>query len=99
MSAHEMLILVMAIFAVLGYYPIIKPAFEKTKMPNLCKYLFFNSVILAVYWLLINLGGTWRHIDPTPSSVHSIYSLMTDAQRKSTLSGRDWDRSGWPVCE
>lgn len=51
------------------------------------------------YWLLINLGGTWRHIDPTPSSVHSIYSLMTDAQRKSTLSGRDWDRSGWPVCE
>lgn len=46
-----------AIFAVLGYYPIIKPAFEKTKMPNLCKYLFFNSVILAVYWLLINLMG------------------------------------------
>lgn len=51
------------------------------------------------YWLLINLGGTWRHIDPTPSSVHSIYSLMTDAQRKSTLSGRDWDRSQWPACE
>ncbi len=51
------------------------------------------------YWLLINIGGTWRHIDPTPSSVHSIYSLMTDAQRKSTLSGRDWDRDQWPACE
>lgn len=51
------------------------------------------------YWLLINIGGTWRHIDPTPSSVHSIYSLMTDAQRKSTLSGRDWDRDQWPKCE
>jgi hypothetical protein len=46
-----------AIFVVLGYYPMIKPVFEKTKMPNLCKYLFFNSVILAVYWLLINLMG------------------------------------------
>ncbi len=51
------------------------------------------------YWLLINIGGTWRHIDPTPSQVHGRYSLMTDAQRKSTLSGRDWDRSLWPACE
>ena len=50
------------------------------------------------YWLLININGTWRHIDPTPSSIHSRYSLMTDAQRKSTLSGRDWDRSLWPEC-
>lgn len=46
-----------AIFVVLGYYPIIKPALEKTKMPNTCKYLYFNTVILAVYWLLINLMG------------------------------------------
>lgn len=51
------------------------------------------------YWLLINIGGTWRHIDPTPSQLHGRYSLMTDAQRKSTLSGRDWDRSQWPACE
>lgn len=50
------------------------------------------------YWLLINLNGTWRHIDPTPSSLHSRYSLMTDDQRVSTLSGRDWDRSAWPAC-
>lgn len=51
------------------------------------------------YWLLINIGGTWRHIDPTPSRIHSTYSLMTDDQRKATLSGRDWDRSKWPACE
>jgi hypothetical protein len=51
------------------------------------------------YWLLININGTWRHIDPTPSSVHSRFSLMTDEQRKSTLSGRDWDRDSWPACE
>lgn len=46
-----------AIFVVLGYYPIIKPAFERRKMPNTCKYLYFNVVILGIYWLLINLMG------------------------------------------
>ena len=51
------------------------------------------------YWLLINIGGTWRHIDPTPSSLHGRYSLMTDEQRQSTLSGRNWDRDAWPACE
>lgn len=51
------------------------------------------------YWLIIDLGGYWRHIDATPSTRHGKYSLMTDAQRYETLSGRDWDRSGWPACE
>lgn len=51
------------------------------------------------YWLLIKLNGVWKHIDPTPSSIHSRYSLMTDEQRHSTLSGRDWDRNLWPACE
>lgn len=51
------------------------------------------------YWLLINLDGVWRHIDATPGRVHSRYSLMTDAQRYATLSGRNWDRSQWPTCE
>lgn len=46
-----------AIFTVLGYYPLVKPAFERTKMPNTCKYLYFNIVILVTYWLLINLMG------------------------------------------
>lgn len=50
------------------------------------------------YWLLINLGGGWKHIDATPSSLHGRYSLMNDAQRMETLSGRDWDHSAWPAC-
>ena len=50
------------------------------------------------YWLQVKIGGTWKHIDPTPSSLHSRYSLMNDAQRYETLSGRDWDRSQWPAC-
>lgn len=51
------------------------------------------------YWLLIYLNGAWRHIDPTPSSLHGKYSLMTDEQRLSTLSGRVWDFEAWPACE
>ncbi len=50
------------------------------------------------YWLIINLGGTWYHIDGTPGRVHTRYSLMNDEERLATLSGRDWDRSKWPAC-
>ncbi len=51
------------------------------------------------YWLVIKLDGVWRHIDATPGSRHTKYSLMTDEQRYSILQGRDWDRSAWPACE
>lgn len=51
------------------------------------------------YWLIVQIDGKWRHIDPTPGNQHGKYSIMTDAQRKETLSGRDWDRTLWPACE
>lgn len=51
------------------------------------------------YWLIIHLNGVWRHIDATPGSWHTKYSLMTDEQRYSILQGRNWDRSAWPACE
>lgn len=50
------------------------------------------------YWLIVKINGTWKHIDPTPGRLHSKYSLMNDAQRLSTLSGRTWDTSKWPAC-
>ena len=46
-----------AIFVFLGYYPLLKPSFDKLKSGGLLKLLFFNSVILLMYWLLINLFG------------------------------------------
>lgn len=49
------------------------------------------------YWLIINIGGTWYHIDPTPNVLHGRYSLMTNAQRLETLSGRKWDTTLWPM--
>ncbi len=46
-----------AVFAFLGYYPILKPKFDRSRLGFLWKLLFFNVVILAMYWLLMNLFG------------------------------------------
>ena len=56
------------------------------------------------YWVIVDMGGYWRHVDATPGVAHSKYSLMTDEQRYETLyrsdyGQRDWDRSLWPACE
>ena len=51
------------------------------------------------YWLIVKIDGKWKHIDPTPSTLHGKYSLMNDSQRLSTLSGRKWDTTKWPACE
>ncbi len=55
------------------------------------------------YWVMVDMGGYWRHVDATPGSRHSKYSLMTDEQRFETLQagipgGRDWDRDKWPTA-
>ena len=46
-----------AIFVFVGYYPLLKPKLDRMKSGALLKLLFFNSVILLMYWLLINLFG------------------------------------------
>ena len=46
-----------AVFVFLGYYPILKPIFDRSRLRLLWKLLFFNAVILAMYWLLMNLFG------------------------------------------
>lgn len=46
-----------AVFAALGYYPIIKPFFDDKKLKWVMKVVYFNVVILALYWLLLHLFG------------------------------------------
>ena len=46
-----------AIFVFLGYYPLLKSGFDRLKSGAILKLLYFNSVILLMYWLLINLFG------------------------------------------
>ena len=46
-----------AVFAALGYYPIVKPKLDKCSLPWLWKGLLFNGTVLILYWLLLNLFG------------------------------------------
>lgn len=46
-----------AVFVFIGYYPILKPFFEKTKPAVILKLIYFNVVILTLYWCLIHLLG------------------------------------------
>ena len=46
-----------AMFIFLGYYPLIKPKLDKTRLKWLWKILFFNVTIFAAYWFLMHLLG------------------------------------------
>ena len=46
-----------AVFAFIGYYPIIKPKLDRKKGKWLWKALLFNVSILVTYWLLMHLFG------------------------------------------
>lgn len=46
-----------AVFVFLGYYPIIKPKMDRLPLHWLWKLIYFNIVILVMYWLLLNLFG------------------------------------------
>ena len=46
-----------AVFIALGYYPIIQPWLEKSKLKWLWKFLFFNAVTILLYLILIYLFG------------------------------------------
>lgn len=46
-----------AVFAFLGYYPIIKPVMDALPMKWLWKLVYFNAAILVMYWLLLNVFG------------------------------------------
>lgn len=46
-----------AVFLAIGYYPIVKPRLDGKKLSWLYKGLLFNSTILILYWLLLNLFG------------------------------------------
>ena len=46
-----------AVFVFLGFYPILKPRFDRMRFPMIPKLLFFNVLILVMYWLLLKLLG------------------------------------------
>jgi len=46
-----------AVFVLLGYYPIVKPAFDRSKLSWLWKLLLFNAAIALLYGAVIHLLG------------------------------------------
>ena len=46
-----------AVFAILGYYSILKPKLDKVPFAVFWKLLLFNTAIVSMYWLLGNLFG------------------------------------------
>lgn len=46
-----------AVFAFLGYYPILKPKLDRLPYAWILKLALFNGAIFAMYWLLGNLFG------------------------------------------
>jgi len=46
-----------AVFLALGYYPIVKPALDRTKASWFWKILLFNGTIIPLYWVLLNVVG------------------------------------------
>lgn len=46
-----------AVFVLLGYYPIVKPALERSKLSWLWKVLLFNGAIALLYGAVIHLLG------------------------------------------
>lgn len=46
-----------AVFVFFGFYPIVKPCFDRSRLKWLWKLLYFNVVILVMYFLLIHLFG------------------------------------------
>lgn len=46
-----------SLFALIGYYPIIKPKIEKLPLPVLWKLLLFNGVIVVMYTAMVAVFG------------------------------------------
>lgn len=46
-----------AVFAFLGYYPIVKPKLDGLRFAILWKLMLFNSATVMMYWLLMTVFG------------------------------------------
>lgn len=83
-----------AVFVCLGYYPIIKPKFERSRLKWLWKLLYFNAVILLMYQLLIHLFGMaqlaaeWEELGMVMTLVMLVLGNVTFVLLDRVLSRR-----------
>ena len=62
-----------AVFLFLGCYPIVKPWFDRIRFGMVLKLVFFNVLILIMYWLLIRIFG----MDQIAAEYAELGKLMT----------------------
>lgn len=62
-----------SVFVFLGFYPIVKPVFDRMKLGFLLKLLLFNGLILLMYQLLIRLFG----MDQIAAEYQELGTVMT----------------------
>lgn len=65
-----------AVFLFLGYYPIVKPVLDKSRLSLLWKLLLFNASVLVMYWLLIHVMGL-EQISQEFQQVGTVMTLVT----------------------
>ena len=62
-----------AVFAFVGFYPIVKPKFDRLQLSWIPKLVLFNVLILIMYWLLIWLLG----MDQIGAEFAEVGTVMT----------------------
>ena len=62
-----------AVFAFIGFYPIVKPAFDRMKFGLVLKLILFNTLILIMYGLLIYIMG----MDQLAAEFREMGQIMT----------------------
>lgn len=67
-----------AVFTFLGYYPIVKRKLDRLPLRWLWKGLFFNTVIVVMYWLLLYVFGVAQLIEEFAEmgTVLTVVTLM-----------------------
>lgn len=64
------------VFAVLGYYPEVKPKLDRMKGQWLWKGLLFNGSILLLYWGLLNMIGMEQLLSDFEGMGLAMYAVL-----------------------
>lgn len=87
-----------AVFVFFGFYPIIKPKFDKSRLKWLRKLLYFNILILLMYSLLIHIFGMaelaeeWQELGFVMTAVMLVLGNVTFLLLDRVLSRNIWRR-------
>jgi len=65
-----------AVFAALGYYPLVKPWIDRRKGKWALKLLLFNGSIVVLYWLLLKIIGMEQLLSDFQGMGIAMYILL-----------------------